>query len=584
MASTEPLPLEDTFRLREYLAVLWVRKWSILALALVGFLGAYYFTQSQTREYTSTVTVIATEPLGAIDQQNNPDMSVERSLVTSETVSACASKIVENAFATQADADLDALCAPDALANVSIQPWLKPGLVVVVPPDSTVLQIKKTDQFPLRARDTAQAFALAYTHYRTANAFAELTARRAPLLERIKQLSTAVTNVNKQINTELAQTLPNLPRLTGLYQHRGSLEGDRSDINQQLLELSAAKVNQPQIVDSASLPKQPSSPNELLNLLVGVFVGLALGLATAFLRAHLDDRVRSRADLEEVTGIPVLAVILKEPGLGLRKASLVTRDSPRSPAAEGYRRLRASVLLASAQRGVKTLMVVGPESSESKTAANLALALAYINKRVVLVSADLRRPQIHQFFTLDNATGLSTVLAGDAELWGEIKDPLEKNLRVLSSGPPVSRPGELVQSDEMRDVLFQLREVADFVIVDTAPVMAAADAATLSPAVDGILLVARCGTTKRASFGQAHEHLQQLGAPLLGAVLTNFDASKAQAHLVAGVRYQYRYPRASYALPYEVSGNGGPPSTGQADLPAPTQGATAGRPPIRRGL
>ncbi|TMK86948.1 MAG: polysaccharide biosynthesis tyrosine autokinase [Actinobacteria bacterium] len=582
MASVERLPLEDSFRLREYLGVLWVRKWTVLALALVGFIAAYYFTQKETKLYASTVSVIATDPLALIDQQRGPDMSVERSVVISEPVKSCAallSQPLEENWDANQDINVSKTCTRQALQQAEQQPdfqrleaGLTKNLLVTVQPDSTVLVIKKSAPKPARARAVTQAFALSYLNYRTQTATAELDRRRAPFQARLKTLDAQMASVQKQISEQLAAVVVNVPAMNSLLQQRSAIEQERTSIFQQLLDLSPAKINPPQVVAPATLPNKASSPNQPINVLLGLFVGLALGIGVAFLMAHLDDKVRSPADVETSVGLPALAVIPKERkwSLGLGGPYLVTRAGSRSPAAEAYRRLRTSLLLASARRGVRSLLLCGPNASAAKTAANVALSLADINKRVILVCADLRRPRLHQIFGLQNRVGLSTLLAEDVPLVEVLQNPDEESLRVLTSGPPPSRPGEALQAERMRPILAQLREIADFTIVETAPLLVAADAATLSAAVDGLILIAECGVTRRTALAQAVGQLHQLGATILGVVLTEFDPAKVMAHLPSAGSYRYGYPFGSTAG-LGISGDGEVPLGGRVALPAPLE-------------
>jgi capsular exopolysaccharide synthesis family protein len=210
---------------------------------------------------------------------------------------------------------------------------------------------------------------------------------------------------------------------------------------------------------------------------------------------------------------------------------------------------------------MKAIMVVSPGAGEGKTttAANLALVLADAGKRVVLVSADLRKPRIHQFFDLANDIGLSTVLAGEAEPWEAILDPGVENLRVLLSGPVPGRPAEMLQSEQMGEVMTGLREVADFVIVDTAPVLLVTDALALAPLVDGVLFVADAENTSRSAVAHSREQLEQVGATLIGSVFNNFDPSKARGYRYQGyyAPYRYRYGYGAYST-YGTTENGGP--------------------------
>src|SRR5262249_46286242 len=156
---------------------------------------------------------------------------------------------------------------------------------------------------------------------------------------------------------------------------------------------------------------------------LGLVAGIALGIALAFLRERLDDSLRGRLDLETNVGAPVLAVIPRVPGWrNKHQARLVTREQPKSAVAEAYPTLRTSASFTSVQRGLKAIMITSPEAGEGKTttAANLSLVLADAGKRVVLVSADLRKPRIHRFFNLQNEVGLSSVLSGEVQPWEAI--------------------------------------------------------------------------------------------------------------------------------------------------------------------
>jgi capsular exopolysaccharide synthesis family protein len=195
-------------------------------------------------------------------------------------------------------------------------------------------------------------------------------------------------------------------------------------------------------------------------------------------------------------------------------------------------------------------MITSPAAGEGKTttAANLALVLADAGKRVVLVSADLRKPRIHRFFGLQNEVGLSSVLAEEIQPWEAILDPGVENLRVLLSGPVPSRPAELLQSDQMGEILAGLREVADYVIIDTAPMLLVADALALGPLVDGVLFVADSENTSRSAVAHSREQLEQVGAVLIGSVLNNFDPAKARAYRHYGYYGPYRgYGRYGYS-------------------------------------
>ena len=329
------------------------------------------------------------------------------------------------------------------------------------------------------------------------------------------------------------------------------------------------------MVSPAPLPTTPSSPNKVLDGLIGLFVGLTAGIGLALLRERLDDALRGRGDLEDRVGAPVLAVITRVTGWRRRQeAKLVALTEPKSAAAEAYRTLRTSVLFASVQRGLRTIMVVSPGAGDGKTttAANLALVLADAGKRVILVSADLRKPRINQFFGLTNEVGVTSVLAGEVKPWDALQSPEVENLRVLEAGPVPNMPAELLASEAMGELVADLREVADFLILDTAPILLVADALALCPLVDGVLMVADAESTSRSAVTNAREQLDQVGAPLFGAVLNDFDPSKARAYPYYCGYYGYRQ---RYGYQYGAGYDGGAADAGTNRWTARPQAAPA---------
>jgi capsular exopolysaccharide synthesis family protein len=162
---------------------------------------------------------------------------------------------------------------------------------------------------------------------------------------------------------------------------------------------------------------------------------------------------------------------------------------------------------------------------------------------VVLISADLRKPRLHRFFGLETEPGLSNALAGESSVWETLQAPQVENLRVMVSGPVPARPTELLQSEAMGELVADLRDVSDFVIIDTSPILPVADALVLAPLVDGILLVADASITTRSAVTHTRELLDQVDARLIGAVFNDYDPSRDRGG--AGY-YGYGYRRYGY--------------------------------------
>jgi capsular exopolysaccharide synthesis family protein len=572
--AVEALPADDTIWLGQYLGVLRHRKWSIIIITLFAVLLAVLYTRQQTKIYESTARVQATSGFAISGQIASVDMETETSLVTSDTVQRCATLLLDYAtFAaapTTTEPDLDTICSDEAVSIARVDRKLDDDVIILALPQSNVLTIGYDSPNPRTAQATAQAFALSYIYVREGQSRDLLERLKAPLVAEQDRLSEELGKVEAKIQEIVSsepqsreESFTETQEFQELMADSSSLTQQLTNINQQLLALDPSRINPPLLVLPAQLPVTPVSPDPILNAAVGLAIGLLLGIGLAFLRERLDDSLRGRNDLEQHVGAPVLAVIPRVPGWrNKHDARLVVRDQPKGAVAEAYRTLRTSISFMAAQRGAKVIMVVSPAAGDGKTttAANLALVLADAGRRVVLVSADLRKPRLHRFFGLQNETGLATVLAGEAQPWETIQDPGIENLRVLLSGPVPHRPAELLQSEQMGEVLAGLREVADFVVVDTAPVLLVADALALAPLVDGVLFVADFSHTSRSAVAHAREQLDQVGAVTIGSILNNFDPAKAKAYKYYGYyapyKYRYRYGYGYYGG-YGTYGYGG---------------------------
>ncbi len=296
------------------------------------------------------------------------------------------------------------------------------------------------------------------------------------------------------------------------------------------------------IVQPATLPSSPSSPSHVRDGALGLIVGLALGTGWALLRERLDDRIKSQSELERRLGAPVLAAVSHVPAWrDAGDAVVVTLTDPKSPVSEAYRTLRTNLQFLASKQDLRTIVITSPTAGDGKTATavNLAVAMAQADQRVVVVSADLRRPRLHRFLDLPNDTGLSLVLSGANEVREAARVPGVRNLRVIPSGPVPPNPAELLQGSRMQEILGQLREFADVVVIDTPPVLAVADASILASRVDGTLLVVNADSASRTATSQARRQLENAGARIIGAVLNNFDPAAADTYPYYYYYYQY---------------------------------------------
>lgn len=219
----------------------------------------------------------------------------------------------------------------------------------------------------------------------------------------------------------------------------------------------------------------------------------------------------------------------------LKLRPVVADANPTSPISEAYRTLRTNLQYAETDRPLQLLMVTsaGPKEGKSTTIMNLAVTYAQMEKRTILVDADLRKPTAHFTFGLSNRTGLSHVLSGQADLREVVKESRIPGLDVMTSGPVPPNPSELLGSSRMDALLDQLREQYDIVLIDTPPVLAVADAQVVSSKSDGVLLVVNARTGKRQHAIKARNALQFVQARIVGIALNQ------TAHRDAGPYYEY---------------------------------------------
>lgn len=219
------------------------------------------------------------------------------------------------------------------------------------------------------------------------------------------------------------------------------------------------------------------------------------------------------------------------------RKSLITVNDPLSPISEIYRSLITNIEFSGIDVAMKCVGVTSsvPEEGKSTTISNLAVAFAQNGKRTLLVDGDLRRPVQHQQFQLTRRTGTTAYMTGHCSLEDAIQETAIANLYVLTSGPQVPNPFEVVNSKKMQAMLEQLRDEYDIVLIDLPPVLAVSDAQILAKLCDGILLVVRSGKVKRAEAVKSKEQLERAGAKIIGTVLNRLSQKEQK------MNYYYYY-------------------------------------------
>lgn len=494
----------------------------VALLALLGAGLAAVRTSQQIPLFEATASVLV-RPLGAspIETGLRPnqavDMASERQIMRSHAVAAIAAR------------KLRVTATPEELLD---------HVSADVAPSSQIVRVHFRYVEPALAQRGANAFAEAFLEFRAKNAVRQVRNSRSGLQRQIAALTAKKARQDQIASPDSPARLQERRDALAL---SDSYSTQIADLQQQLATLGQLDLSPGEVIEPADLPTSSTGPGLPLSVAIGLLGGLLVGVIVAFVRDRTDSTLRGRRDLAERLERPVLGQV-PELGRWRRRAErrgwsrrprsgLVVLDEPDSRAAEAYRAIRARLTRVVDQLGLGSIMVVspGPDEGKSTIAANLAVALAESERNVLLISADLRRPRIHEFFGLPNQSGLSNLLADDlaaadkaprtldgrksvSELWS-----VAPHLWVIVSGPSSRHSSALLDSVAMRQFLKEQQDLFDLVLLDCPPALVP-DSLTLASLVDGVLVVADAKKTQRSAVDRLRDELGQPGGKLIGSV------------------------------------------------------------------
>jgi capsular exopolysaccharide synthesis family protein len=391
--------------------------------------------------------------------------------------------------------------------------------------------------------------------------YPEMVQLRAQIAEAEGQIRTMAENVRRSIRSQY-ETVANQER--SLQAQVTGLTGDVLDLRDRSIQYNILQreldttrtlyegllqrykevgvtggvaANNISIVDLVTPPRGPSKPDLFLNMAIAALLGLGLGALAALVLEALDETLATPDDVEKKLGVSVLGAI---PLLDNGETPAVALSDIRSGFSEAYYSLRTALQFSTPDGAPSSLLVSSarPAEGKSTTAYAVALSLARVGKRVLLVDGDLRNPSMHRVVGVENERGMSNLLSGSADLAAVVQGTEQENLFFIPCGPLPPNPAELWGGDRLHEFLNEARSRFDHVVIDGPPVLGFADAPMLAAAVSGVLFVLESRGTRRGQARGALRRIQVGRARLLGAVLTKFSTKSAS---YGGYNYAYDY-------------------------------------------
>ena len=526
--------------LRDYIGVVWRRKWIIALVVIVAAGSAYYFASKQTKMYSTSGTIIYKQQLDLADPLNtgytdvqgiDREMASINDMISGPTLQAAIGAILKKE-GVDGGSGFSVTAAQASSGSSSSNSSSAGSNVVVFTGDSAS---------PALAAAGANAAAQAYVDWNQE-------------LQR-KQISAAIPVVQTQLNKYGTP--------------ESKLTSDYVMLKQRLQDLQilqATATGNYQVLSPAPVPVAPYAPKPLRSAILGFAVGLFAGIGLAFLLEQFDTRVRKPDEIAALLRLPILGRIPKIRTKTINEPLPVTLRHPDGHIAESFRMVRTNLDFMAVDNDVNSIAITSCMKGEGKSVclANLAVTMALAGKKVVIVDADLRRPRQHKFFGAENKAGVSTVAAGTSTLlqslvpvqmqapddggpghkefadWSKGADS-QSRLYLLPSGPLPPNPGEIVSSRRFATIIETLTQEADLVMVDTPAMLAVGDTSAIAANVDGLVFLADMHMIRKPQLMTAADQLMRLPTKMLGIVVRLYGKRGSRYYYAPGYYYKYSY-------------------------------------------
>jgi succinoglycan biosynthesis transport protein ExoP len=490
--------------IRNYIAILWRRKWVIAVTIFVTATVVVAGTLAATPMYVaSTKLRVLTPSSGSVDWASY-DMGYTNRLMNTY-VEIAASRPV-----------LAELMQRLGLAH-------SPQIKVEIVPNTELIQITVEDPNPILVAQAANALAdILIAQSRELYTGGGKTAREI-LGQQLAQIEDELDQARREYEALVAQSLEDSDRVMAASRSIALKEQTYATLLESYERArvkEAMQANTVFVVEPADTPQAPSKPRKKLNVALGCMIGLAGGMGLAFLFENLDTTLYTVQQIEKVAALSILGKIPIA-----KRQQEITLFNGNSPQTEAFRRLRTKVFALDHKTPFHTLLMTSAEPKEGKSTivANLALAMAQAGHKVIVVDGDLRLPTLHKIFELPNEVGLSSILKQEATLDEAIQRSTIEGVQVLTSGPRPPNPTELLDSAWMTALIKQLAQQFDMVLLDTPSLLAVTDAIVLAPSADGVLLVVGRTQARRETVQSACQHLADVQAHPVGVVVNRAE-------------------------------------------------------------
>lgn len=385
--------------------------------------------------------------------------------------------------------------------------------------------------------------------------------------QKVEQIRAQIQGMESRIGSYQGR-LADIPRQTvqreQLERRLSQAEEFYKDIATKLQETIVAEESEfgyVKIMRSAVVPVLPASPDPKQNLILGLLLGLGLGVGFGFLYQSMNRYIYSPTDIQDkgyslVGVIPRMDRELKKSFAGEDRVEVEGRTlstrlfpllNPWSPITENYRLIRANLQYSAPsgnghaeKKNPQLMMISSPEPGDGKTttAVNLAISTAMSGRSVLLIDADMRRPNAHKLLGSDCEPGLADILGGNRTM-DVVQKTIVDGLSLLSAGVPDVPPTELLDSNRMRALLALCSEKYDVIIIDTPPILATSDPVVVAPQCDVVLVVASAEQTDFRALSQVERTLDAVGVPVAGVIFNGYDAERASGGYEYGYGYNY---------------------------------------------